>query len=81
MEAVTLNSIKSKKIISNVSLGVVGERELTLQTYINPFSTEDDIMVMNVFIVHQVGRVEDTCVINTTNLVLALKYLNSNDLY
>lgn len=78
---VTFNSLKAKKVLSNTCLGIVGERELTLQTYLNPFCTENDVMIMNVFIVHQVGRVEDTCVINTMNLPLALEYLNSDKKY
>jgi hypothetical protein len=77
---VTFDSIKRKKVLSNTSLGIVGNRELTMQTYINPFCDEDDVMVMNIFIVHEVGRIEDTCFINCVNLKMALDFLNTDRL-
>lgn len=77
---VTFDSIKRKKVLSNTSLGIVGNRELTMQTYINPFCDEDNVIVMNIFIVHEVGRIEDTCFINCANLKIALDFLNTDRL-
>jgi hypothetical protein len=78
MNQVTLKNIIDKKELSRTSLGIVGNRELTLITYVNPNSKEDHVLMMNIFIVHEVGKIDTTCFINCSDLVLALDYLNTD---